>query len=105
MKENLKKAIELANGAGSCQYRTEEGEPSCVIAQLYVLEGGDVNDLQEDCSVETLAGTSDKFCEILKDYDMTLLNRLQMEWDVLGFVDDPNEALLKYAESKLQCKI
>lgn len=77
MIENLKQAIKLARGAGKCDY-LNNGKPYCVIAQLYVLEGGSVEDLKEweGC---TITGIDDRGC--LKKYPIKLLDGLQSRWD------------------------
>lgn len=43
-KTNLYKALELATQPGACLY-VYGGKPCCIIAQLYVLEGGKVEDM------------------------------------------------------------
>lgn len=45
MKDNLLRAIALAQKPGSCLY-IHEGKPCCVIAQLLLLEGGDLEDIK-----------------------------------------------------------
>lgn len=77
MIENLKQAIKLAMGAGKCDY-LNNGKPYCVIAQLYVLEGGSPEDLKEweGC---TITGIDDRGC--LKKYSIKLLEGLQERWD------------------------
>lgn len=93
MKRNLLKAIELAKGAGSCQY-IKGGEPCCVIAQLYVLEGGKVEDMEgwgNNWSNTTVDAVIRKNLDngVLKKYDRQLLTRLQNTWD--NFEDDEED--------------
>lgn len=92
--ENIKKACELAQVPGECKYVVDE-KPCCVMGQLYVLEGFDINDLKE---------TSDMFCNIITDnqqlidkkYGQLRLYDLQCYWD--DYPLKTNEELLKKAE-------
>lgn len=75
--KNLKKAVELAQGAGECDYLAD-GVPFCVIGQLYVLEGGSPKDLKEweGCMI---GGIENRGC--LQKYPIKLLDQLQEYWD------------------------
>jgi len=83
-KENLFKAIELAVNPGQCQYFSD-GKPSCVIGQLFALEGTQENELKEfnGNSIYYLLNYAE--CSTLlkyKDnYPIMLLDRLQDLWD------------------------
>lgn len=77
---NLLKAIELAQGKGGCVY-VKDGKPCCVIAQLHVLEGGSLSEMEE-WSDETVANVITTFKpRTLTKYPTGLLRGLQSIWD------------------------
>ena len=81
-KEKLLKAIELATEFGNCTY-VKKSEPCCVIAQLFVLEGGTIEDMidWDVYTVNRLFGLNDKIVTVLSKYPLSLLNTLQACWD------------------------
>ena len=95
-KQNLLKAIELAEDPGQCKYFSE-GLPSCVVGQLFVIEGAKE---EEFASIEGLNTKS--ICDLnkakqfqtvkhyLSQYSRDLLNVLQCCWDRDL---EPNESL------------
>lgn len=80
-KEKLLKAIDLAKKPGSCKY-VIDGEPICVIAQLYVLEGGKVEDMEKwgDTVIQTIKKETEDL-PALDGYDINILLDLQSYWD------------------------
>lgn len=82
-KENLYKAIELAQGVGKCEYVVND-KPCCVIAQLITLEGGNVRNIPvEDngCGIFSLIEKNRYIAELLVKYPKNLLIELQEIWD------------------------
>jgi hypothetical protein len=98
--EEIIKACQLAEGPRSCQY-VNNGQPCCVIAQLYVLRGGDVEDMYEWDDV-----TRNSVSNIIEDfgidfgYDEYQLSVLQALWDNCDttVLDDSRKLLLEKAE-------
>lgn len=106
-KEALLLAIDRAEGAGQCSYlRIESGmdmsdpevkyaepaAPACVIAQLYVIRGGDIEDLrgvsQNIWAILSQhpygsgeAALQQKAVQVLEGYDVFFLRTIQQEWD------------------------
>lgn len=80
-KANLLKAIDKAEMFGGCDYLHDDKTACCVIAQLYVLEGGDPKDMDEwdNSQVDDIQITHDP--EELKKYDLRLLCSIQAVWD------------------------
>ena len=78
--DKLNKAIELAREPGSCQYVTD-GEPCCVIAQLYILEGGTVDELRQWRSTVISHVLYEVNPPQLASYPKDLLADLQYTWD------------------------
>lgn len=84
-KTNLYKALELATMAGACLY-VHNGKPCCIIAQLYVLEGGKVEDM---LSVKNKLGEWSAVKHVYEDlappqltkYPKNLLITMQARWD------------------------
>jgi hypothetical protein len=76
---NLDEAISLATDPRGCFY-VAGGMPACVIAQLFVLEGGEVEKLKQ-MEGESISSISDACMGPLRRYPRQLLVRLQSEWD------------------------
>ena len=76
--EKVHKAIDLAIEPGACRYKTDDGQPSCFVAQLVALEGGDINELEEGRRVDS---TGNENHPALKDYDIIRLADIQQVWD------------------------
>lgn len=77
MIENLKQAIKLAKGPAEGMY-TRDGKPYCIIGQLYVLEGGNVKDLEE-WEDQQIWDIPNRGC--LDKYPIAVLRSLQTTWD------------------------
>lgn len=78
--QRVVEAIEKAEGLGSCDYVGIE-RPSCVIAQLYTLEGGSLAEL-ECWEGHMVSAVIDQFKpELLLAYNRDLLEDLQYLWD------------------------
>ena len=83
-KQNLLKAIELAENPGECKYFSD-GKPSCVVGQLFALEGTKEEELKgfNGNSIYYLLNISE--CTTLSkyqdNYPIRLLERLQDLWD------------------------
>lgn len=82
MKDNLLRAIALAQKPGSCLY-IHEGKPCCVIAQLLLLEGGDLEDIKaswidngEHIPIHRVENRGR-----LAKYPIKVLKQLQAIWD------------------------
>lgn len=93
-KENLYKAIELAQGQGVCRY-VDDAKPCCVIAQLIHLEKGDIsliNKEHNDISISHLMRKNDHVRQTLSGYPLDLLIDLQDIWDSVT-VNDPKLAM------------
>lgn len=87
LKENLYKAIDLAQGSGDCLYVCNE-RPHCVIAQLAFIEGISIEEMKtwsrNSCNVtigihEVLES---KELKNLSKYNWSLLVKLQNIWDM-----------------------
>ena len=83
-KQNLFKAIELAVNPGECKYFSE-GLPSCVIGQLFALEGIQEKDLKgfNGNSIYYILNNieSTSLSKYRDNYPIILLERLQDLWD------------------------
>jgi hypothetical protein len=93
--ENIKKACELAQGAGECEY-VIDGKPCCVIGQLYSLEGFDISNLEGNITCWHNVSLRNKDI-IDRKYGELKLERLQSFWD--SSKNLTNEELLEAAES------
>lgn len=88
IKELLIQAIENAKGFRNCEY-ISSGAAQCVIAQLYVLCGGAVEDMEAwtieeeygDINTVNAARIPDFENTVLSVYDKHFLNDLQSVWD------------------------
>lgn len=77
---NLLKAIELAQGKGGCVY-VKDGKPCCVIAQLHILEGGSLSEMEEWDNLTVTEVMRDCQPDTLTKYSVSLLSGLQTIWD------------------------
>ena len=94
--ENIKKACQLAKNPNGCRY-VENNEPCCVIAQLYVLDGGDIEKLKRCDNIQYNCITSLLQDDLLElDYPEYFLSQLQNKWDSRDICN--NEELLEFAE-------
>lgn len=76
-KTNLYKALELARGAGNCLY-VENGEPCCIISQLFALEGGKVEEMRYWPLIGSMPCLPPEFVR----YPRELLVSMQAYWDM-----------------------
>lgn len=90
-KQNILKAIELAENPGGCKYFSE-GLPSCVVGQLFAMEGAKEEEFKgfNESSIFNCLDKSQNLQNYLKDYPGRLLERLQDCWD---FPLDTNETI------------
>lgn len=83
MKDKCLRAIALARKPGSCLY-IHEGKPCCVIAQLLLLEGGDLEDIKaswiRDNNVHIPIHKVENRGRLAK-YPIKVLKELQAIWD------------------------
>lgn len=83
-KTNLYKALELARNPGNCLY-VERGQPCCIIAQLFVLEGGTVEEMESRGDYKEWSTVRrvylDKAPPQLTKYPLELLVAMQSNWD------------------------
>lgn len=82
-KTNLYKALSLAKNPGNCKY-VQDGKPCCIIAQLFVLEGGTVEEMGEENYPEwsTIRRVyHDQAPPQLTKYPLELLVAMQSNWD------------------------
>lgn len=88
-KQNLLKAIELAENPGECEYFSE-GKPSCVVGQLFVLEGAKEEEIRycNDKAISNVLNMSDHLTKYLDDYPVDLLELLQDNWDSCLSIDE-----------------
>lgn len=77
----LQTAINKAENPGGCRYAVDE-RPSCVIAQLYILEGGSVDTLKYWGSTVIGCVLEQEHPPELAKYPKWLLQKLQYLWDV-----------------------
>lgn len=101
-KENLLKAIELAENPGGCRY-----SKGCVVAQYFKLEGIDIGPLDKKLELGTVDGcapVSPYFDTILADYtaeQRRFLNGLQTMWDIA--VKNPEDVRRRMREDVGEC--
>ena len=96
--ENIKKACELAKDPGSCKY-TDGEKPLCVIAQLYVLEGGDVKDMLDWGTTVIRRVEYNSILENMFDkYGLNNLVEMQYIWDKGEDEIASRNSLLKFVE-------
>lgn len=89
----LQTAIDKAENPGECRY-VVDGRPSCVIAQLYILEGGSVDTLEEWGATVIGCVLNERHPAELAHYPKTLLQSLQYLWDIgMDGVDCRREAM------------
>ena len=77
----LQTAIDKAENPGACCY-VVNGRPSCVIAQLYILEGGSVDTLKEWGATVIGCVLNERHPAELAHYPKGLLQNLQYLWDI-----------------------
>lgn len=89
-KTNLYKALALAKNPGNCLY-VERGQPCCIIAQLYVLEGGTVEEMEGGGKFKEWSTIRrvyiDRAPTQLTKYPMNLLIAMQANWDSRNIFD------------------
>lgn len=73
-------AIDKAEGHGLCTY-FEDGKPTCVTAQLAVIEGTDVKIIKRWTESICVVLTKSSTPQVLKEYPPALLQYLQFIWD------------------------
>lgn len=89
----LQTAIDKAENPGECRY-VVDGRPSCVIAQLYILEGGSVDTLEWWQSTVIGCILEEQRPPELARYPKGLLQNLQYLWDIgLTNADTRREAM------------
>lgn len=89
----LQTAIDKAKNPGKCRY-VVDGRPSCVIAQLYILEGGSVDTLGKWRSTVIGCILEEQRPPKLAHYPKGLLQNLQYLWDVgVNDADTRREAM------------
>lgn len=76
----LQTAIDKAETPGACRY-VVDGRPSCVIAQLYILEGGSVDTLEEWGATVIGCVLDEWHPAEFAHYPKGLLQNLQYLWD------------------------
>jgi hypothetical protein len=84
-KQNLLKAIELAENPGECKYFSD-GKPSCVVGQLFALEGAkseEFNGIINTKPIGTIHENKEfaKVKHYLYGYSTDILDDLQSMWD------------------------
>lgn len=99
-KQNILKAIELAENPGGCKYFSE-GKPSCVVGQLFVIEGAKEEEFKE-CNYTGIGSTDSVLSSVmhyLDGYSIDLLDDLQSMWDCdLGPEEDLDERKARMVE-------
>lgn len=83
-KTNLYKALELATKPGACLY-VYGGKPCCIIGQLFVLEGGKVEDMIKEGGESRWSTVRRVYEDVappqLTKYPKNLLITMQARWD------------------------
>lgn len=77
-------AIDLAKGAGECRYLNDASEPQCVVAQAWVLFGGDPAAMKSWISSVTkraLAVSELSSINVHLPFDLELAQNLQLVFD------------------------
>lgn len=94
-KEDLLKAIELAQNPGKCEYFVD-GKPMCVMGQLAAMNGAKEEDFEavkEECIPRVLEsdGVVKKYFE---NYPSDLLDNLQINWDCTDKNEEETKEML-----------
>ena len=88
--ENLTRACQQASEPGSCEC-VKNNNPTCVIACLYILEGGDIEEVKKWTEGQLISELPVNQRNLLNRYNTDFLDYLQLEWDSGEFT---NETLL-----------
>ena len=72
------KAIDLASGKN---LYIVNGKPNDVIAHLFMLEGGTLQQLKQLLAITGIGGNELQYMFPLKNYPLSFLSELQFKWD------------------------
>lgn len=110
LKKSLLQAIESAKDYKACKYLSENGEPRCVIAQLFVLSGGNKSDMKDWEWHDGNSKTVDDVIETnehpeLINYNINLLKKLQNSWDLGHESDEDGKPFIYKDEEQAKNKM
>jgi hypothetical protein len=94
-KEDLLKAIELAQNPGKCEYFVD-GKPMCVMGQLAAINGAKEKDflfVKEQC-IENILLCDNAAKQYFENYPDGLLSSLQVNWDCTDKDEEETKKIL-----------